>query len=242
VEANLPPFDYILLVTKNCPDIPPSIATLIAPAVTPGTTKLVMIQNGINIEKPLFKAFPKNIVLSGVSMIDAHEKESGTIFHEYHDLLYIGAFHNTSPTAHHSKEIEDEAAREFIEIYNAAGKSTVEFNEDVQWARWRKLVFNATFNPLCAITGLDDGKLRLTDGAVEGLLRPAMNEVVATAKALGYQLPEDVIETMIHCDEIDLYLKPSMQIDSEKVRVSVFIADGQDIRKQELGGTHLIFQ
>lgn len=73
-KENLPPFDYILTVTKNCPDIPPSLQSLIAPAVTPGHTIIAMLQNGLNIEKAMFEGFPTNIVLSGVSMIDAHEE------------------------------------------------------------------------------------------------------------------------------------------------------------------------
>jgi 2-dehydropantoate 2-reductase len=217
-KENLPPYDYILTVTKNCPDIPPSLQSLIAPAVTPGHTIIVMLQNGLNIEKAIFEAFPKNMVLSGVSMIDAHEEALGTILHEEHDLLFLGAFHN--PTlADPAKEIV--AAKKFIEIYNAAGKSTVNFSDDVPWARWRKLIFNACFNPICAITGLDDARMRLTGTAIEGLVKPAMREIFETAKQLGHHLPENIIDTMINLDPMDLYLKPSMQCDIEKVRYSV---------------------
>lgn len=213
-EESLLPFDYILTVTKNCPDIPPSLQSLIAPAVTPGHTIIVMLQNGLNIEKAMFESFPTNIVLSGVSMIDAHEEALGTILHEEHDLLFLGAFHN--PTiANPSLEIS--AAKKFISIYNAAGKSTVNFSDDVPWARWRKLIFNACFNPICAITGLDDARMRLAGTAIEGLVRPAMREIFETAKQLGHILPEGIMDTMIDLDPMDLYLKPSMQCDLEKV-------------------------
>lgn len=216
-KENLPPYDYIVTVTKNCPDIPPSLQSLIAPAVTPGHTIIVMLQNGLNIENAMFEAFPSNMVLSGVSMIDAHEEALGTILHEEHDLLFLGAFHNTT-IANPEKEIA--AAKEFIRIYNAAGKSTVNFSDDVPWARWRKLIFNACFNPICAITGLDDARMRLAGSAIEGLVKPAMKEIFETAKQLGHNLPEDIIETMIDLDPMDLYLKPSMQCDIEKVRHS----------------------
>lgn len=45
-----------------------------------------------------------------------------------------------------------------------------------------------------------------------------MREIVATARALGHNLPDEIMDTMIHCDPMDLYLKPSMQCDFEKVR------------------------
>ncbi|TVY87119.1 Uncharacterized protein LAWI1_G006326 [Lachnellula willkommii] len=52
--------------------------------------------------------------------------------------------------------------------------------------------------------------------AVEGLVRPAMKEVFETAKLPGHELDEGIMDTMINCDPMDLYLKPSMQVDWEK--------------------------
>lgn len=233
-KDNLPPYDYIVTVTKNCPDIPPTLESLIAPAVTPGHTIIVMIQNGLNIEKAMFAAFPSNMVLSGVSMIDSHEGKLGEILHEEHDLLYLGAFHNPN-LADPEKEIE--AAKKFIEVYNKAGKSTVEFSENVGFARWRKLIFNAVLNPLCAILRLDDARIRLTGSAIEGLVRPAMKEVYATAHKLGYDLPEDIMDKMIHCDPLDLYLKPSMQCDIEKGNYMEYeYLVGEPLREAEKAG------
>jgi len=180
-----------------------------------------MIQNGLNIERAMFAAFPSNIVLSGVSMIDSHEGELGTIHHEEHDLLYLGAFHNPSL----SIVLETAAAKKFIEIYGKAGKTDIKFQEDVQWGRWRKLIFNAALNPICAITGLDDARIRLAPGAVEGLVMPCMKEIYDTAKALGHVLPESIMEDMINLDPMDLYLKPSMQVDIEKVYYSTLCCE-----------------
>lgn len=209
----LPPYDYIVVVTKNCPDIAPCLTSVVAPALTPGHTVIVLIQNGLNIEKPFFSTFPRNVVLSGVSMIDSHEAAPGHIMHEEADLLHLGAFHNPKLDA----GVEQQAARDFVEIYGAAAKTDVRLCEDVAWARWRKLVFNACLNPICAITGLDDARIRLADGVVEGLVRPAMAEIMATARALGHVLPDDIADVMINLDPMDLYLKPSMQCDIEKV-------------------------
>jgi ketopantoate reductase len=217
-KESLPPFDFVLTVTKNCPDISPTLEELIAPAITPGHTIIVMIQNGLNIEKSMFAAFPTNMVLSGVSMIDSHEGVPGTIHHEEADLLYLGAFHNPSLSA----EVEVAAAKRFIEIYGAAGKTKIIFQEDVAWGRWRKLIFNAALNPICAITGLDDARIRLAPGAVEGLVKPAMQEIFDTAKALGHVLPDNIMDAMLNLDPMDLYLKPSMQCDIEKVRSFAF--------------------
>ncbi|TVY17011.1 Uncharacterized protein LARI1_G004852 [Lachnellula arida] len=144
------PTKVVNSVPDNCPDIPPSLVSLIAPAVTPGHTTIGMIQNGLNIEAPLFAAFPTNMVLSGVSMIDSHEDVPGTIHHEFADDLLLGAFHNPSIK---NPEREIATAKEFIKIYGAAGKTNVRFNDNVPYSRWRKLIFHAVLNPLCAIRG-----------------------------------------------------------------------------------------
>jgi ketopantoate reductase len=83
--------------------------------------------------------------------------------------------------------------------------------------RWRKLIFNACLNPICAITGLDDARIRLAPGVADALVKPVMREIFATATKLGHVLPEDIMDTMLNMDPMDLYLKPSMQVDIEKV-------------------------
>jgi 2-dehydropantoate 2-reductase len=172
----------------------------------------VLIQNGLNIERPFLTAYPTNIVLSGVSMIDSHEASPGHIMHEEADILYLGPFSNPNLPA----SLQEDKAKEFVAMYSKAGKTQCTYDADVKFSRWRKLVFNACLNPICAITGLDDARIRLADGALDGLVRPAMREIVMTAKALGVQLPEDIMDFMIHLDPMDLYLKPSMQCDIEK--------------------------
>jgi len=54
---------------------------------------------------------------------------------------------------------------------------------------------------------------------VEGLVKPAMKEAFETARKLGHQLPENIMDMMIHADPLDMYLKPSMQCDIEKASI-----------------------
>ncbi|KAK4493585.1 hypothetical protein PRZ48_015252 [Zasmidium cellare] len=233
-EAAAKPFDYVITCTKNLPDVQPLLPDLIAPAVTPGHTVIVMIQNGLNIEKAMFEKFPQNVVLSGVSMIDSHEGEPGDICHEDHDILYLGPFHNPK---FQTKEQEVEAAHHFIKIYAAAGKTQIHFSDNVPWSRWRKLIFNAVLNPICAITQLDSARAKLSGTLIDGLARPAMQEVFETAKRLGYDLPDNIIDTMINLDPMDLYLKPSMQVDLEKGNLmEVEYLVGEPLREAEKAG------
>lgn len=212
-QENLPPFDFIVVATKNCPDISPTVSEIIAPAVTEGHSVIVLVQNGLNIEKPLIAAFPKNIILSGVSLIGVAEKGYGEIIHDDHDELIIGPFQNPGV----SQEAAVAAAKKFVEIYSASGKVDCPFNEDVAFVRWRKLVYNACFNPITAITRMDTSRMRVFKTPIDDLVRPAMWEIYNTAKAAGVTLPEDIVERTINIDPFEVWCKPSMCQDAQKV-------------------------
>lgn len=152
-------------------------------------------------------------MLSGVSLIGSAETALGVISQEDRDRLFIGAFDNPNIDS----SIAAAKVKEFVQLYSKGGKTECVYDADVKKARWRKLVYNACLNPICAITGLDTGRIRLADAGVEGLVRPAMREIVAAAGACGVSLEEGVVEGMIECDPLELYLKPSMLADVEKV-------------------------
>ena len=116
------------------------MAEIIAPAVTPETA-IVLVQNGLNIENLILKAFPGNPVISGVSMIGATETSSGVIRHDDDDVLIIGPFTPAS----------EAAAKKFVEIYGAGGKVECTYEPNTQFSRWNKLMYNASFNSIATI-------------------------------------------------------------------------------------------
>ncbi|GJC85875.1 uncharacterized protein ColLi_08713 [Colletotrichum liriopes] len=187
-------YDYIVCCTKNIPDAGPGLPDIIAPAVSPAHTVIVLIQNGLNIQLPFFRRFPSNIVLSG------------------HDLLHVGAFQ--SPKL--SKEEQHRAAQHFVRIYSAGGTNTCLYMPDVDFDRWSKLVYNASFNPICALTGLNTSELQMTGRTMDTMVVPAMREVLAVAAAAGHNIPEDIIEKTIQLNPMEENIKPSMQVDFEK--------------------------
>ena len=201
------------MCTKNIPDVPPTVVDIIAPAVTPGRTAIVLVQNGLNIEKPVIAAFPQNIVISGISRMSSAELKPGVIFHQDHDLCIIGPFRN--PNIEAEKELE--IAKRFADLYSASGKATAEFNEDVAFIRWRKLVYNASWNSLCAITSMDTSRMRFAESPVTELVLPVMNEIKSIARAAGVKLPSNQEDLALAGDAIDAYFRPSMQQDIEKV-------------------------
>lgn len=239
-DASEGPFDYIICTTKNIPDVPPTLVDLIKPAVTPGHSVIVLIQNGLNIEKPLLKAFPDNICLSGVSLMGADELSPGNILENDADRLYIGPF--LSDTIDKQKQIA--AAEDFVKIYSASGKVDCSYQPDVLFVRWRKLMYNAVWNPICALTDLDTSRFRLASPDADAasplnlLVRPAMNEIRAAAKAAAnVELPESLVESMVECDPIEIFCAPSMLQDRRKKRFIEFENIlGEALREGEKAG------
>lgn len=242
-QVTTAPFDYVICTTKNNPDIPPTLVDLIKPAITPGHSVIVLVQNGLNIEKPLLEAFPDNICLSGVSLMGADELSPGNILQNDVDRLYIGEF--VSKTI--DKEKQTAAAKEFVRIYSASGKVQCSYQPDVTFVRWRKLMYNAVWNPICALTDLDTSRFRLasdeTDPAspLNLLIRPAMNEIRTAAKAAaGVELPESLVEDMVECDPIEIFCAPSMLQDRRKQRFLEFEnLVGEALREGEKAGASM---
>lgn len=202
------------------PDVGPTTADLVAPALPKNNThtSIVLLQNGLSIEKPFLESHPQTIVLSGVSLIGSAEPSPGHIIQNEPDRLLIGAFPHPSTAI----ETATAQAQQFVTIYSAGGKTDCKYSPDVLHDRWRKLVYNACLNPICAITGVDSGRIRLADGGLNGLVRPVMREIVAAAKAVGkVELEEDVVEKVIATDPMESWAKPSMQQDLEKVSSNV---------------------
>lgn len=112
-----------------------------------------------------------------------------------------------------------------MSLYQKAGKAQCEYNPDVAFVRWRKLLYNCVWNPICALSNLDTGRFRLAfspddpTSPVETLVRPAMHEVRAVAKAAaGIELDPGLVDDMITTDPIEIFCAPSMLQDARKGR------------------------
>ncbi|KAJ5614434.1 hypothetical protein N7528_008088 [Penicillium herquei] len=213
-HSNEKGYDYVVVTTKNIPSENGHQVTQIAPSITPRRTVIVLIQNGLNIERPYLEHFPENIVLSGISMIGSEEIEPGIIKHSFTDQLTVGPFRN--PNLNPIEEVA--AAKQFVKIYSAAGKASCLYDEAVGWNRWKKLVYNSSMNPICALTGLDAGQIRFAGDTVSKLVRDAMTEIDAAARASGHELPADIVEFMATVDRVEDHFVPSMLQDVRKVR------------------------
>lgn len=203
--AQLGPFDFIVVTTKNIPDIQP-VENIIKGVVTPESA-IVLLENGVGIERDFFKAYPENHIISGVTIIGS-TLYTDTVKQVGPDKISFGAFINPALP----KDPQCESAKKFQTIYRN-DINDAKYDENVKFIRWRKLVYNAAINSACAITNVDSGRLQCF-GGYDSLVLPAMEEVRAIAKSDGVDLPKDVIDFMANSD--DDYYPPSMLIDVRK--------------------------
>ncbi|KAF2195804.1 2-dehydropantoate 2-reductase [Zopfia rhizophila CBS 207.26] len=226
-SADSKPFDYIVVCSKV---IPGTIPQLIAPAITPGHTIIVLIQNGIGIEDEYATAFPTNPIISCVVYLPATQRPAGVIRHGEIERLELGAYPSNAPSA---------PARVFTELIRAAG-ATAELYDDVQAKRWFKLLANASWNPICALTLCTDAEFMVSSSLATDLALEIMLEVCAIAEAYGYTISREEAEYQLGRAKARIYHKngvePSMLQDvrgGRKMEVEAIVGNAVRMGKEK---------
>ncbi|KAH3902680.1 related to ketopantoate reductase [Saccharomycodes ludwigii] len=221
-------FDYIIVTTKNIPDGPSPVYATIKPVIKSNiknwpslnsSCSIVLIQNGIDIEHEVIdllhregSAKNKFNLLSGVQMIGSIKVGQCEIKHQSKDSVLIGPFDPNDQEA-------VKKSHEFVKMYDTP-ENFVTFDHNVRFSRWKKLMYNATINTMTAIVHLDYSRcLEFGKNTTEaGIIRPAMNEIMAIAKSEGYEIDPETATILIEADR-DLVYKPSMLVDVEKTQL-----------------------
>jgi len=195
------PYDYIVVCSKASIGLSPSAAELIRPAVG-SETAIVLCQNGIGIEAEYAAAFPENTVISGVVYLPVTQVRQGFVVHGELEMLEVGLFPSPSPSPSSSTstsasngtatatqtqtQIQAQSQLEtFAKVFTAGG-GTIKIYSDIQERRWTKLITNAAWNPICALSQCSDAGFLRTSAEALTIVRRAMLEVVRVARAKGY--------------------------------------------------------
>ncbi|KAL6243034.1 hypothetical protein RBB50_010134 [Rhinocladiella similis] len=187
-------FDYILVCSKSYPGQVPSVAeSLRSVADRDPHTVIVLAQNGIMIEEEYAQAFPYHTILSGVVYLPATETSPGTIdYPEMLNLLELGTYPSSASTTGRP------AALLLADLMiKGGGEATV--HDDVQPARWAKLLMNAAWNPISALTLCTDGDfLQTSIPYAHELVWDVMLEIIALAVQVKVPgITEDVAKSKL---------------------------------------------
>lgn len=201
------PVDLILFTTKTYHT--DEAALLIKPMVGDATT-VVSFQNGVDAAERIGAVVGTERLLGGVTWLSAAVEAPGVIgqYSQFRRIV-LG-----EQDGRRTKRLEDisEALQE--------GGPTVEVTDNIAKVLWTKFVFISTVSAVGALSRVTFGEVRVVPEA-RAVLREAIGEVVAVARAAGVDLDGDVVEkTLEFLDGSAPGIKPSMQRDVEAGKVS----------------------
>ncbi|WP_148861370.1 ketopantoate reductase family protein [Marinobacter fonticola] len=175
--------DYLILCVKVLPGV--DRAELIRPWMG-DNTRIVLIENGLAIERDIANAFPRNPIVSCLAFIAVSRVGPGQVHHKAYGRLVMGRYPDGI----------DDNARSLADLFIEGGIK-IDLTEQVVGERWRKCLWNTPFNPLSVLAGGADTATILDTEGGEDLIRTMTEEVLAVAEADGYPMPHDLIDKNI---------------------------------------------
>jgi 2-dehydropantoate 2-reductase len=219
--AEIPPCRLGILATKGTVTEPAMTAT----AAVFADGAVCSVQNGIGNEEIVAAHVPR--VMRGVTLPAGRLEAPGVIHMDAPGPTWIGPF---EPRSARPEEIERLAA-----LLNAAGMETRAL-PDVRGAQWTKLLFNASTNPLAALTGLTHGQL-CHHPPTRRLAGALIDEGRAVADALGIVLDADPAALIDEAAETNFHHRPSMLQDvAARRRTEIATLNGGIVHAAEQAG------
>lgn len=167
---------------------------------------VILLQNGIDIEKDIAAIMPDADIISGLCHVASNKIGPGHIRHMYHGLIALGEYlpgYNPAGITKNLKMISNE--------FKSAG-IPVELSGNIGEIRWRKLVWNIPFNGLSVVLNSTTDKL-MRHSAARRLIEDIMVEVIAGANKCGFFIEKKYANFMMkHSEHMDDY-KTSMMLD-----------------------------
>ncbi|SER24359.1 ketopantoate reductase [Pseudomonas sp. NFACC02] len=202
---DMPACDWLLVGAKTTGN--DGVAPAIIQAAAPGA-KVLMLQNGLGVEDDLRAFLPDSLhLLGGLCFICVHRTGPGQIAHQAFGAVNLG---------YHSGPAVDGAARltvveEGAALFHAAGLESVAM-DNLDRARWQKLVWNVPYNGLSVLLNASTTPL-MADPDSRELIQGLMAEVVQGAEACGHTLPDGYAEQLFKVTGHMPDYRPSMHHD-----------------------------
>jgi 2-dehydropantoate 2-reductase len=235
-KANIQ-WDYIVVSTKALPDV--SDDSEILEGLVGDNTAIVLIQNGLGVEDPYMKRFPKAAICSAVTIATCAQPSHGIIKHNRWTRINSGPYlpHLDTGAAQASDARIIEQNDAFIALLKEGGIKDAEAysHAKLQLVRWHKIAINASMNPSSVLTQCSSNAAMAKDDEVREHLLGTMREILDTApKILGQPMPKEFAtpEQIIRSTQKNTSgSKPSMAIDWEAgKRMEIEVILGNPIR------------
>jgi 2-dehydropantoate 2-reductase len=190
-EASTMKFSFVVVTVKALD--PLGLPDEISPVVTPGFTTIVIIQNGIGMEDPIQKKFPDNTIITCVTWVGVKQTEPGVITHNTFNSMTAGIFWNRFLM----RDTEQKRVELFAFLLEKGGTGC-EIEANMQIKRWEKVIWNAAWNSVTALTNLNTKDfLENTSPEALPLVVRLMGEMVSIAQASGVPIEKTIINQLL---------------------------------------------
>ncbi|HUR57292.1 MAG TPA: 2-dehydropantoate 2-reductase [Opitutaceae bacterium] len=218
------PVDVVLVTLKSTANA--ALPALLPPLLGPNTV-VVTLQNGLGNEELIASLIGAERVLGGLCFIAVTREGTGELV-GYHTpgALTLGEFGR--PAA--------ERTRAIAQWFVRAGVNC-RVTDNLAEARWRKLLWNVSFNGLAIAGGGITTDRILADATLAREVRALMDEIAAAARHFGYSIPEEFIQSQIDITPPMGAYKPSSLVDFLAGReVEVEAIWGEPLRRAQAAG------
>lgn len=205
--ADMPHCELVIVATKSTAN---SILPEIMPVLAAKPNHILILQNGIGLEKAFQELAPKSKIFGGLCFLCSNKIGPGHIRHLDYGTIKIGQYNGTEATG---------LTAELKAINKILNQATIptELSTDINKARWEKLVWNAAFNGPSLILNDTTDKLAACP-QTRALLFSIMTEVIAAAQACGHDIKQDYSQYMMSLTDNMAAYNPSMKLDFEAKR------------------------
>lgn len=235
--TEMPVCDVILVCLKT---INNHLLKTLLPPLLHENSLVILVQNGLGIEQNLASDFPNLGIAGGLAFICSSKIGNGHIGHFDFGSITLGIYQNVS----------DELSQNVVSDFNQAGITTY-LAEDLNLARWKKLVWNIPYNGMTVILNTTTDAIMNHPSSCQ-LIRDLMVEVVVAGKICGAQIPASFVDEMLESTNKMTPYAPSMKLDYDAHRqmeieaiysnpVKTALANGYKMNKVEVMEQQLRF-
>lgn len=204
------------------------LAGLMPPLLGPKTA-ILTLQNGLGSDELLAGMFGADRVIGGLAFIATNRTGPGE----------VTCFHPGSLTLGEFRRPPGERTRDLADQFASAGV-TANLAENLDSARWHKLVWNVPFNGLPIAAGGVTTDVICSDPQLAAEVRALMLEVQAGAARFGYAIPGEFLRQQFDVTPKMGPYRPSSLVDFLAGRdVEVEAIWGEPLRRGQAAGAAL---
>lgn len=166
---------------------------------------ILTLQNGVNNEEILAKQFGEERLMAAATYIQAEMEEPGVVRSiGLEPRLVIGSLDN---------RCADDAAK-MAKFFNEAGIMTIS-SAAVLEVKWKKLLWNITFNPITALIEANVGAIYASEGIYTMAVK-VCQEAIHVARKCGIPIEENFHEKIMEQGKLAISHQTSMLQDKLK--------------------------